>query len=310
MTKEQSSPKEKVSSKKPHSTAAQTTRINPTNPTVSDHTQDSQHLTTGFNTLSKCRHGWMLYHDADQYIGRGLKKYGEFSEGEVALFRQLLRPGDLVVEAGANFGAHTVAMAKMVGEKGCIIAFEPQRLVYQAMVANVALNSLSHVVTMQAGLGAYQGTIKVPVLNPAKEHNFGGFNISKHNAGEEVPVKTIDSLNLSRCRLIKVDVEGMECEVLEGARNTIARIRPVLYVENDRVEHSQRLIALIQSFGYKLWWHLPRMFNPDNFRGNKENLFGNIVSVNMLCLPQETQTVVDMPEIKTPDDDWRKVGKA
>lgn len=251
----------------------------------------------------------MLYHGADQYIGRGLKKYGEFSESEVALFRQLLRPGDLVVEAGANFGAHTLAMAKMVGDQGGIIAFEPQRLVFQAMVANVALNSLANVVTVQAGLGAYQGTIKVPVLDPAKGHNFGGFNISNHNLGEEVPVRTIDSLNLNRCRLIKVDVEGMECEVLEGARNTIARLRPVLYVENDRTEHSQRLITLIQSLGYKLWWHLPPMFNPNNFRGDNENLFGNIVSVNMLCLPQETQTVVDLPEIKTPDDNWRNAGR-
>jgi len=268
-----------------------------------------QHITTGFNTLSKCRHGWMLYHSTDQYIGRGLKKYGEFSEGEVALFRQMLHPGDLVVEAGANFGAHTVAMAKMVGIQGCIVAFEPQRLVYQAMVANVALNSLSNVVAIQAGLGAYSGSIKIPVLNPEKSHNFGGFSISNHMEGEEVPVKTIDSLNLNRCRLIKADVEGMECELLEGARNTISRLRPTLYVENDRNEHSHRLITLIQSMDYKLWWHLPRMYNPDNFRGDKDNLFGNIVSVNMLCLPKESKTVVDMPRIKTPDDDWRKIGK-
>lgn len=272
-------------------------------------TPDVRHITTGFNTLSKCRHGWMLYHGADQYIGRGLKKYGEFSEGEVALFRQVLRPGDVVLEAGANFGAHTVAMAQMVGEQGRIFAFEPQRLVFQAMVANVAINSLPNVVTVQAGLGAQPGVIKVPVLNPAMGHNFGGFNISNHNAGEEVSVQTVDSLNLSRCRLIKVDVEGMECEVLEGARDTIARLRPVLYVENDRTEHSQRLIALIQSMGYKLWWHLPRMFNPNNFRGDSENIFGQIVSVNMLCLPQETQTVVDLPEIKSPDDSWRNAGK-
>jgi len=281
-----------------------------TNLTEPVNAQVLQHITTGFNTLSKCRHGWMLYHSTDQYIGRGLKKYGEFSEGEVALFSQMLHPGDLVVEAGANFGAHTVAMAKMVDKQGCIVAFEPQRLVYQAMVANVALNSLSNVVAIQAGLGAYSGAIKVPVLNPEKGHNFGGFNISNHKVGEEVPVKTIDSLNLSSCRLIKVDVEGMECEVLEGARNTITRLRPALYVENDRKERSHRLITLIQSMGYKLWWHLPRMYNPDNFRKDKENLFGNIVSVNMLCLPKEAKTVVDMPEIKTPDDDWRKVGMA
>jgi len=266
------------------------------------------HLTTGFNTLSLCRHGWMLYHGADQYIGRGLNKYGEFSESEVLLFGLLLRPGDLVVEAGANIGAHTLAMAKMVGEKGLIYAFEPQRLVYQVMVANVAINSLSNVMAMQAGLGKSEGTINVPVLDPAMEHNFGGVSISQHEAGEQVPVRMIDSLSLDRCRLIKADVEGMECDVLEGARDTIMRLRPILYVENDREENSHRLIALIQSYGYRLWWHLPPLYNPDNFRGDKENLFGNILSVNMLCLPQEGEHVVDMHEIRTPEDDWRQAG--
>ena len=292
----------------PKNTTAKTSAV-PAAKTESADTQAIQHIQLGFNTLSRCRHGWMLYHTADQYIGRSLKKYGEFSEGEVMLFRQLLRPGDVVVEAGANFGAHTVAMAQMVGDQGSIVAFEPQRLVFQVMAANIALNSLSNVLAIQAGLGAYAGTIRIPVLNPAKGHNFGGFSIGQHGSGEEVTVRTIDSLNLVHCRMIKADVEGMECEVLEGARNTIAKLKPILYVENDRTEHSQRLIALIQSFGYRLWWHLPRMYNPENFRGDKENIFGNIVSVNMLCLPREVQTTIDLPEIKSPDEDWRKIGK-
>lgn len=270
--------------------------------------QGVQHITTGFNTLSKCRHGWMLYHTSDQYVGRSLKKYGEFSEGEVSMFQQLLHPGDVVVEAGANFGAHTVAMAQFVGNQGGVIAFEPQRLVYQVLAANVALNSLPNVITVHAGLGARSGSLKVPVLDPAHGHNFGGFSIGHHQAGEEVPIQTVDSLNLGQCRLIKADVEGMECEVLEGARNTIARLKPILYVENDRPEHSRRLITLIQSLGYRLWWHLPFMYNPDNFRNDKENVFGDIVSVNMLCLPQEVTVAINLPEVKTPDDNWRTIG--
>ncbi len=266
---------------------------------------EAQHITTGFNTLSKCRYGWMLYHSMDQYVGGALKKYGEFSEGEVALFRQVLRPGDVVVEAGANFGAHTIAMAQMVGATGCIFAFEPQRLVYQVMVANVAINSLGNVMTVQAGLGAHPGVVKVPILNPTKGLNFGSFSIGMFDTGEDVPVKTIDSLDLNRCRLIKVDVEGMECAVLEGARSTIERLRPILYVENDRAENSQRLISLILSFGYKLWWHLPDLFNPKNLRGDSENLYQDTISVNMLCAPQESAASFNLPEIREASDDWR-----
>jgi hypothetical protein len=65
------------------------------------------------------------------------------------------------------------------------------------------------------------------------------------------------------------------------------------------------LITLIQSFNYRLWWHLPRLYNPNNFRADGENLFGNLLSVNMLCVPRESTTTVDLREILSPEDDWR-----
>lgn len=280
--------------------SADTSRIDP------PEARSVQHISSGFNTLSRCRYGWMLYHTADQYIGGSLHKYGEFSEGEVGMFRQLLRPGDVVVEAGANFGAHTVAMAQMVGPEGAIYAFEPQRLIYQILTANVAINSLNNVTTLHAGLGAEMGSIRVPTLDPTRGQNFGGFSISGHPAGEEVPVATVDSMGLDQCGMIKVDVEGMEYQVLEGARATIARLKPALYVENDRAENSSRLIAQIQAMGYRLWWHAPPLYNPENFRRDAENIFGKMVSINMLCLPREIDVTINLPEVRSPDDDWRR----
>ncbi len=270
--------------------------------------QGVQHITCGFNTLSRCRHGWMLYHTADHYVGRSLHKYGEFSQGEVDIFAQLLGPGNVVVEAGANFGAHTVAMAQMVGPQGAIYAFEPQRLVYQVLTANVAINSLYNVTTMHAGLGAQPGSVRVPILDPAHGHNFGGFSITGHPHGEEVPLLTVDSMRLAQCRVIKVDVEGMEQDVLQGARETIARLRPVLYVENDRPDLSPLLISSIQAMGYRLWWHPTMLYNRDNFRGDPENIFGNTISMNMLCLPPEQAGAIQMQEIHTPQDRWHPAG--
>lgn len=266
---------------------------------------DPEHISTGFNTLSPCRYGWMVYHDKDQYIGASLRKYGEYSEGEVELFRLLLRPGDVVVEAGANFGAHTVPMAQMVGPQGRIVAVEPQRLVFQAMVANVALNSLSNVIALQAGLGTEPGWLTIPVQNPGEETNFGGFRL-RPGEGETVEIRTVDGLNLRQCRLLKVDVEGMEYEVLKGAEQTIRRFRPILYVENDREENSARLIALIQSMGYRLWWHKPTIYNPRNYRNEPENIFRCIGSINMLCLAlgPEVEAGLDLREIQSPQDRW------
>ena len=264
-----------------------------------------QHLSTGFNTLSRCRYGWMLYHGADQYVGRSLHKYGEYSEGEVSLFRQLLGAGDVVVEAGANFGAHTIALSRMVGPQGAVFAFEPQRLVYQALTANVAINSIINVITLRAGLGSHGGAIRVPTLDPASGSNFGSLSLGGQQEGEEVPLLTLDAMRLPQCRMIKVDVEGMEHEVLEGARETIARLKPVLYVENDRSENSSRLIAQIQDMGYRLWWHLPPLYNDKNFRNDPENIFAHTISVNMLCLPREAAIDINLHEVKSADEDWR-----
>ena len=96
---------------------------------------------------------------------------------------------------------------------------------------------------------------------------------------------------------LKIDVEGFEQQVLMGARQTIARCRPFIYVENDRVEKSKALIECLWGLGYKLWFHMPTLFNPDNFAQNTQNQYGNIVSVNMLAVPLDTQVDIGQPPL-------------
>lgn len=244
-------------------------------------------MTAAFNTICPTRFGRMLVNRNDVYIGQSLLTYGEYSWGEVELFQQLLQPGDWVIEAGANIGAHTVPLAQWVGDSGRVWAIEPQRRVFQLLAANVALNSLAHVHTVQAALDRQPGTVQMPLLDPDGPHNFGGVSANSGTRTETVPATTIDALEVPRCRLLKIDVEGMETAVIEGARATIARCRPVLYVENDREQHAAALIALLRSLGYRLWWHCPPLFNPQNFNAAGDDIFGNIVSRNMLCLPEE-----------------------
>ena len=113
---------------------------------------------------------------------------------------------------------------------------------------------------------------------------------------------TIDSLALPRLRLLKVDVEGMEHGVITGARATIERLRPAVYVENDRAEHSRALISLLFGIGYRLWWHITPLFNPKNFFANPQDIFGEVVSFNMLGFPRMDAPSLAFPEILSPDD--------
>ncbi len=100
----------------------------------------------------------------------------------------------------------------------------------------------------------------------------------------------------------------METEALRGTAATIQRFRPILYVENDRKERSVELIGLIQSYDYRLYWHFPPLYSPDNFRGDAENIFGSTISVNMLCIPAELPqaALAVLPEITSPTDKWHR----
>ena len=193
---------------------------------------------------------------------------------------------DLIVEAGANIGAHTVFFAQAVGAEGVVFAFEPQRLVFQTLCANVALNSLTNVYCYEMALGSAAGKIPVPCLDPYVLQNFGGLGLDRGLGGLPVDMTTIDALELPHCHLIKIDVEGMELQVLEGALKTITGSRPILYVENDRPEKSEALIRFIKNLDYEVATHEPPLFTPENFFRNPDNVFPNLVSQNLVCRPR------------------------
>lgn len=241
--------------------------------------------TAGYNAVTQWKYGHVLYNKNDFYIGKSLEKYGEFSEGEVDLFRQICRPGDVVVEVGANIGAHTVVLAGLVGEQGMVFAFEPQRIIYYTLCANVALNSLNNVYCFHQAAGAAEGFVRIPAFRYDQPGNYGGVEVNKYDHGEQVRRVRLDHcIDVPRLRLLKIDVEGMESEVIRGAKKLIARHKPLIYVENDRRDKSKALIELLWSLDYRLYWHLPPLFNPNNFAADSENLYPGVVSVNMFCL--------------------------
>jgi hypothetical protein len=141
-------------------------------------------------------------------------------------------------------------------------------------------------------VGAAEGEILVPFLPPDRPTNFGGLSLQGATAGEKVPLRPLDGLGLMACHFLKLDMEGMEIDGLRGAAETVRRLRPHIYVENDRPAQAGALIALLLSWRYRLYWHKPRLFAPDNFAGDTENIFGNIASFNMLCIPAERGIVV------------------
>jgi FkbM family methyltransferase len=256
--------------------------------------------------VKKCRHGTMMYNVNDAFIGRSLDLYGEWCDDEVFILGQVLSPGAVVVDVGANIGTHTVFFAKSVTEKGLVVAFEPQRLVFQTLCGNVALNGLTNVTCFCAAVGEKRAQLKFPTVDPRQTFNFGAVRPSGDGSGEVVDVVPIDELGLPRCTLIKVDVEGMEAKVIAGAKETIARCRPALFLENDTVERSREVLEAVDAIGYKAFWQVSGYYNPKNFFGNKDNVFGPYQpQANVLCVPKECPFAGLLP-VEGVDDDWKK----
>ena len=260
-------------------------------------------LENGPIRTKRCRHGIVSYFATDTYIGGSFDRYGEFCEGEVALFRQIVRPGQTVLDVGANIGAHTLFFGHAVGRRGRVYAFEPQRIIHGLLCTNVALNDMTNIYPMHAAVGRENGTISVPHIDYGVSGNFGGLSLAERPAGEGVPLVTIDGLGLAACHFIKIDVEGMEYEVLEGAKQTIGRYRPYLYAENNRRDKSPALIKALLDLGYRLYWHLAPYYNDANFFGNRNNVFGRTVACNLFCLSRQTQQKISgMQEVSSPEE--------
>lgn len=220
--------------------------------------------------LRQCKHGVFLFSTQDTYIGKSLDTYGEWSEGEVHVFSQIIRKGWRVFDVGANLGAFTVPFSKMVGPQGLVVAFEPQRIVYQLLVANVALNEITNTVVHNMAVGKETGVLPVPKINYTVPANFGALSLLDKSllAGAEkdqVPLTTLDTLarSLQRCpHFVKVDVEGMERDVLEGSVEVLGFCSPILYIENNCIMDSEFLIQHLAKFNYTMHWDIKSYSNP------------------------------------------------
>lgn len=251
------------------------------------------------NVVKDSRYGPIIFSDKDKYIGKSFDLYGEFSYFEVDFLKDLIEPGNVVIDVGANIGGITVPLAQKLGPEGYMVAFEPQQYIYHTLCGNIAVNNLTNTACFQRAVTDSDGqVVNIPLLDPEKECNFGD-NSPKYEKKSDVciPVATctIDSLQLSQPHLIKVDVQGGELEVLKGSIETIKRARPFLYVECEQKEESEEIIGFLKELDYSYLFHRPPLFNPDNFFGNKENVFDKIkndiinltVSGNIFAYPSE-----------------------
>jgi FkbM family methyltransferase len=206
-------------------------------------------------------------------VGWQLLEKSSFDMNEVMLVRGLLDrrrnnfgDGVVAVDAGANIGVHTVEWARQMHGWGSVLAFEAQEPIFYALAGNIALNNCLNARARWAALGERDGQMQIPRPDYFKPASFGSLELRQHESNEAigqpisydaadcvtVPAVALDSLEWDRLDFIKIDVEGMEADVLRGARRCIERFRPMILLEvikSDRAE----LRAMLEGWGYELF---------------------------------------------------------
>lgn len=259
------------------------------------------------NIISEYKYGKIIYNTNDYYMGTCISEYKEYCESEITILSKIIKKGDVVLDVGANIGLMTIPFSKMVGNNGRVIAYEPQSEIFKILCGNIAINNLTNVDTINAGVGDSNDLLYLPKIDYTKSNNFGGFSLQTKG---EIPVNQIklDTINnyFNKIDLIKIDVEGMESNVLKGASNLIKTKRPILYVENDRKDKSKDVLFELLSNNYECYWHISKLFSPNNHKNNPINVFDiDYICINILAYPKEKQInlgSLTLKKIRTCDD--------
>jgi FkbM family methyltransferase len=164
-------------------------------------------------------------------------------EPELAKILSIVRSlseGSVVVDAGANIGLVSIPVAREIKARGGIVhAFEVQRMMFYALCGSAALNDLSNLYVHNMALGASDGKVSAGQPDYGLPQDFGLYSLTnpiESTSREDIMVAAIDDLDLPRLDFLKIDVEGMEPEVLRGARDAIRDFAPWCWVEYWRVD--------------------------------------------------------------------------
>lgn len=160
--------------------------------------------------------------DNDTHIGKWIEESGrlDFDQNALPLILEFIKDGDVVIDAGANVGAYSFAFKDKASE---VICFEPNPKAFECLKYN--LSKFDNVFLMNSALGIEPG--KGIIID---NENAGASFVNLNTKGN-IRVSTIDIFNIPKVDFIKIDVEGFELKVLQGAIKTIQKFKPKLYIE-------------------------------------------------------------------------------
>lgn len=171
-------------------------------------------------------HGW-AFPDADRLMASELTAAGTYQQSHLDAALRWVTQHGTAIDGGAHVGTWSRQLALVFRQ---VIAFEPAADTFACLVENMAAHGGRNVTCYEAALGAHPGRVRMAL--DAKNAARGNTGARHTVEGDDVVVLSLDSLDLNDVGFLKLDVEGSEPMALMGARDTLARCRPVVLVED------------------------------------------------------------------------------
>lgn len=195
-------------------------------------------------------HGTFWFDAADEKLTPWIRRQAIWEADVVRLLERTLRPGDVVVDVGANVGLHAVHAAELVGPEGRVYAVEPTHWTVGVLEANVWRHGCSNVVVLPVAAGATSSMARLSI--PADGRSGAAVVAAAHG---DVPIEPLDALVASdQVAVLKIDVEGAERAVLEGAAAIRDRSPRLLVIVEFRptAEDARATLEWYRAFGFEI----------------------------------------------------------
>lgn len=246
------------------------------------------------------RYGRVYAPKADSVIGRSLRTYGEWAEQEIGYLSTCIENDGIIVDVGGNLGTHTLALAKR--HPNChVFTFEPSAFTFSLLSSTAVFNGLENVTLFNMGCSTETGISFVDLDYENVGLNYGAASFTtrgeSHLGGMPFAFVSLDSISFDRkVELIKIDVEGMEYDVIAGAKSVIAKHSPFVFLEVLETSAAFRCSDLLTEYGYRCFWVSTSAYNADNFNRYPENVWGH-GELSLLAVPPRRA----LPDFAKPD---------
>ena len=210
--------------------------------------------------------------DLNELIDSSIYYEGCFEPMTTAVINKYVREGMTVLDIGANIGCHTLRFAKLVGGGGKVIAFEPMSWAYSKLKHNIELNDFNNIVIEKIALSSVNQRAQNIYFRSSWTIDPGSSSNAKKK--EDINFITLDEYvrrnKINRIDFIKLDVDGYEYKIIQGARDTLKRDKPLIIIELGIYtlqvvgDNIYDLVNALSDIGYKLYSEKDLAEFPDN----------------------------------------------